>query len=88
VIKTVAPNVNFKKLTASRGKERRAEPVASLSAQGRIHFVGGWPVLEDQLTGWSPVHDRWSPDRLDAFVWGFTELLVNARERSMADLDW
>jgi phage terminase large subunit-like protein len=73
-IRTVSANVSFKKLTASRGKERRAEPIASLSAQGKIHFVGSSPQLEDQLTTWSPLYDKWSPDRLDAFVWAFTEL--------------
>ncbi len=78
-IRTIDANVPFKKLIASRGKERRAEPVSALSAQGKIHFVGTWPALEDQLTTWSPLYDKWSPDRLDAFVWCMTELVVDRR---------
>lgn len=85
VIRTVDPLVSFRKLIASRGKERRAEPIASLSAQGRIHFVGGWPRLEDELTSWSPLHDKWSPNRLDAFVWAFSQLDPARRAVSIFD---
>lgn len=73
-IRTVDRNVAFEKVHASRGKETRAEPIASLYAQGRVHHVSALPQLEDQLTQWSPLHDRWSPDRLDALVWALTAL--------------
>jgi len=59
---------------ASRGKHARAEPIASRTEQGRVHFVGIWPELEDQLTNYVPGLSRKSPDRLDAFVWACTEL--------------
>ena len=59
---------------ASRGKHARAEPVASRTEQGRVHFVGVWPDLEDQLTNYVPGLSKKSPDRLDAFVWACTEL--------------
>lgn len=59
---------------ASRGKHARAEPIASRTEQGRVHFVGIWPELEDQLTNYVPGLSKKSPDRLDAFVWACTEL--------------
>lgn len=58
---------------ASRGKATRAEPIAALYEQGRVHHVGSFPYLEDQLCEWEPGDD--SPDRLDALVWGITSLL-------------
>lgn len=59
---------------ASRAKHARAEPIASRMEQGRVHFVGVWPELEDQLCNYVPGLTRKSPDRLDAFVWACTEL--------------
>lgn len=57
---------------AARGKLTRAEPVAALYEQGRIHHVGGFAKLEDELTSWVPGGE--SPNRLDALVHAFTEL--------------
>ncbi len=74
-IKTVAPNVSFKKVHASRAKHTRAEPVAALYEQNRIHHVGVFGKLEDQLCQWVPGDT--SPDRLDALVWAFTELMLD-----------
>lgn len=59
---------------ASRGKLTRAEPVASLDEQGRIHHVGAFAKLEDQCATWVP--GQKSPDRLDARVWLFTDLML------------
>ena len=71
---TVDPNVSYKAVHASRGKQTRAEPIVSLYEQGRMHHVGTWPELEDQMCTWVP-GDK-SPDRLDALVWAFTELFL------------
>jgi phage terminase large subunit-like protein len=60
---------------ASRGKRTRAEPVAALYEQGRVHHLGTFAELEDQLCTWVPGMS--SPDRLDALVWGVTSLGVN-----------
>lgn len=62
-------------LHASRGKQARAEPVAGLYEQGRVHHVGVFPDLEDQLCNWVQGAGA-SPDRLDALVWALTALLV------------
>lgn len=73
----IGRDVNFKQVRASRGKAIRAEPVAALSRQGVVHHVGP-PViyirLESQLCTWVPGEK--SPDRLDAYVWALTELML------------
>lgn len=73
-IRTADPNVSYRGVTASRGKVIRAEPVAALYEQGRVHHVGFFPQLEDQLCDWDPLTSPRSPDRLDALVWAVTEL--------------
>lgn len=75
-LRTVRPSIPFKAVHASRGKAARAEPVAALYEKGIIHHVGQFPLLEEQLCTWEPLSTHRSPDRLDALVWGFTELLV------------
>jgi predicted phage terminase large subunit-like protein len=75
-IRTVDANVSYKGVHASRGKITRAEPVAALSEQHRILFVGTFPPLEDQLCEFA-AGSADSPDRLDALVWAITELMVD-----------
>ena len=65
---------------ASRGKAVRAEPIAALYEQGRVSHVGQLRELEDQLCTWVPEAGK-SPDRLDALVWAFTELMMGAEVR-------
>jgi phage terminase large subunit-like protein len=80
VIRVVDKNVSYKDVHASRGKLTRAEPVSSLAEQGRIHHVGTHPEVEDQMCNWEP--GAKSPDRLDALVWAFTELMVDPKPES------
>lgn len=68
---------------ASRGKVPRAEPVAALYEKGRVHHVGAFPALEDELCGLimgggyeGPGR---SPDRADALVWAVTELMLGKK---------
>ena len=80
----VDPAVPFAALHASRGKVVRAEPVAALYQQHRVHHVGALAALEDQMCAFGPGaqgdFDRnlagWSPDRVDALVWALTDLLL------------
>ena len=72
IIHTIAPNANVKDVRATQGKKLRAEPVAALYEQGKVHHVGVFPDLEQQMTEWIP--GGTSPDRLDALVWAATEL--------------
>lgn len=74
LLRTGAPTLVVKTVTATRGKRLRAEPVAALSEQGRLHLVGAFPRLEDQMTTWTPEAPG-SPDRLDAMVWAVTALM-------------
>lgn len=84
VIATVDPLVPYHGVHASRGKQTRAQPVAALYGNppkrpSRIHHVGAFPELEDQLCTWVP-GDEDSPDRLDALVWAITELMLAEEE--------
>jgi phage terminase large subunit-like protein len=72
VVRGVRRNVSYKPVRAAKGKHRRAEPVAALYEQGRVHHVGSFPTLESELTTWVE-EDAWSPNRLDALVWAVTE---------------
>jgi len=78
VIRQVDPLVPFRKVHASRGKAARAEPVAALYEQGRVHHLRGLGTLEDQMCAMTNrgYEGRGSPDRVDALVWGLTELIV------------
>src|SRR6185312_4415015 len=71
---------------ASRGKQTRAEPIAGLYEQGKVHHVGAFPQLEDQMTQWNPLTDGDSPDRVDALVWVLTCLMIKPVSKSMFDL--
>src|ERR1700730_3925210 len=83
-LRVIDPNVSFATVRASRGKLTRAEPVAALYEQGRVHHLGVFPQLEDQMCGFGPAdHGDFgqrptggSPDRADALVWALSDLLI------------
>lgn len=80
-IRMIDPDVPFTSVHASRGKVPRAEPVAALYEQGKVHHLGAFPHLEDQMCsltrrGRDGNGPRPSPDRVDALVWALTDLLV------------
>lgn len=74
VLKQVRPILPIREIRAHVGKRLRAEPVAAMYEQGRVHHVGMFPQLEDQMAIWTP-QDAKSPDRLDAMVQAFSDLL-------------
>lgn len=80
VLRSAGCPAPIKLVRASRGKAARAEPVAALYEQGRVHHIGGLPKLEDELCGLLPgggyVGPGRSPDRADALVWALTELML------------
>ncbi len=76
MIRTVDPRVPYKSLHASRGKRVRAEPISALYEQGRIKHIGSFPDLEDEMCNFVPDVTEKSPDRVDALVWLFTELML------------
>ena len=73
VVRTIDRQIPYTAVRASRGKMIRAEPIAALYEQGKVHHVGEFKKLEEQLTTFTP-DARKSPDRLDALVWAITEL--------------
>ena len=79
-VHTVDPDVRVIKVTATRGKHKRAEPVASLYEQGRAHHCGEpgqWAAMEAQMCAMTPdgYEGDGSPDDLDAHVWAVSQLL-------------
>ena len=80
-LRGVMQGAPYKAVHASQGKRTRAEPVAALYEQGRVHHVGSFPALEDQLTTWEHSRTQRSPDRLDALVWGLSELALTPTVR-------
>jgi len=76
-------SVPMRAVTAARNKQARAEPVAMLYGQGRVHHVGIFSDLESQMCSWTP-DDTYSPDRLDALVWAVTELLLQSAQVSVS----
>ena len=81
VIREVDSNVPVMAVRATRGKYLRAEPVAQLYEQGRVHHVGTFPALEDEMCdfGLDGLSSGRSPDRFDALVWAVTALTHGAR---------
>jgi len=75
-IQTVRKNIPYTAVHASRGKHVRAEPVHGLYEQGKINHIGSFSVLEDQMCNWVQ-GSKDSPDRMDAMVWGFTNLMLS-----------
>jgi phage terminase large subunit-like protein len=75
-IRQADPSVPVKLVHASRGKQTRAEPIAAIYEQGRIHHVGLFSALEDEQCLWIPGDA--SPNRMDALVWAMTELNISS----------
>lgn len=74
-VRTIDPNVSYRGVWASKGKRTRAEPVSALYEQRRIHHVDTLPDLESEQTSWVP--GEASPNRMDALVWGLTDLFID-----------
>lgn len=88
VIRSIDRSVPVTLVHASRGKHVRAEPISALYEQGRVHHVGRFDKLEDQMCMFSIDNLRdentGSPDRVDALVWGLSQLFdkITARRRT------
>lgn len=88
VLRAADRSVPVKLVHASRGKVIRAEPISALYEQGRVHHVGRFDLLEDQMCIFSVDNIRnsstGSPDRVDALVWGLTEVFDKITGRRKA----
>lgn len=76
VIRQVDTSTRVKLVTATKGKFVRAEPVFSYYEQLRIFHVGTFTKLEAQMITFNPDKTKQSPDRVDALVWAFTDLIL------------
>lgn len=67
-------------VTASRGKQVRAEPVAALYDQKRVRHREQFPLMEAEMLMTTPAGHQGdlSPNRMDALVWAVTELKLSA----------
>lgn len=74
-IHAVDPGLRVEKISASKSKASRAEPVSALYERGLVHHAGFFPLLESQMLTWVPGDAR-SPDRMDALVHAISHLLV------------
>jgi phage terminase large subunit-like protein len=78
VLREVDPDLSFRAVHATRGKQARAEPVAALYEQGRVSHVGAFAELEDEMCSGIGEGQK-SPDRLDALVWAVSDLMLRRR---------
>lgn len=83
-VATADKTAAFKEVVASRGKAVRAEPISALYEQGKVHHVGDFSELEDQMVNFtaSGYVGEGSPDRADALVWLITELMLGAKSET------
>jgi len=79
-IRNIDPGVACKKVVATRGKRIRAEPISMLYEQARVTHVGNLKKLETQQIDFNPEEANNLMDRVDALVWGLTELIINSSE--------
>ncbi len=82
-LRTADRRLSFKQVRASKAKHIRAEPIAALYEQGKVHHVGLFAKLEDQMVAFTK--DGYigggSPDRADAMVWALTDLMLGGGGR-------
>jgi predicted phage terminase large subunit-like protein len=64
--------VNVEAIRASRGKTLRAEPIAALYEQGRVHHVGIFDEAEDQMCSFPVANEH--DDLVDALVYVLSDL--------------
>ncbi len=81
LVKTLDPHISYKGVRATRGKSIRAEPIVSLYEQGKIFHLHPFETLEKQLCNYIPGISSKSPDRLDALVWGLTDLFLSGEAK-------
>lgn len=80
--KSMGVPIRVELVRASQSKQARAEPFALLAEQGKVHHVGTFAALEDELTTYVPNQGVPSPNRLDAAVWAATPLLPSTKRRA------
>jgi PBSX family phage terminase large subunit len=85
-INNVDSDIRVKLVHAHRGKILRAEPVAGLYEQGKVHHVGRFVELEDQMTHYTGEPGQKSPNNLDWMVYAMLELMSKGGDDF--DVEW
>lgn len=81
-VRNTLPHAAYRAVRATRNKRIRAEPVAAMYEQGRVHHVGAkFEQLEDQMCSFVQDVTTDSPDRMDALVWAITDLVIQPEEQ-------
>lgn len=75
-IHSIDPDVKVFTVWARGSKSERAQPVVMRYQQGRVHHLGYFEKLENQMTTWDPEHSKKSPDRVDALTWGIHAAII------------
>ncbi len=74
LLRTQDSTVPYTSVRATRGKQVRAEPISALYEQNRIHHVGYFKDLEEQMCQFTGNNVKSHDDRVDALVWAITSL--------------
>jgi phage terminase large subunit-like protein len=82
LLRSVDTHIPYRSVHATRGKIVRAEPISALYEQKRVHHLGVFTELESQMCTYNGENQE-SPDRLDALVWGLSEL-----NKSSGNINW
>ena len=80
VLRTIDRNIGYKGIRATKGKILRAEPVAALYEQKRVHHVGQFMKLEEEMCVFSLENLRDNNGRVDSLVYGVSELMLVNKE--------
>lgn len=85
-IRQVDALIPYRAVRATRGKTARAEPVAALYEQEKVHHLRGLGELESQMCRMTRqgYDGKGSPDRVDALVWALTDLMIEPAGRRLA----
>ena len=74
LLRTQDSTVPYTSVRATRGKQVRAEPISALYEQNRVHHVGYFKDLEEQMCQFTGNNVKSHDDRVDALVWAITSL--------------
>jgi len=70
-------SIPLRGIPSVKGKMVRAEYVAAQAQHRRIHHIGTFAQLEEELCSYTGAVNEASPNRLDSYVIGMTDLLRN-----------
>ena len=82
-IKNIDSSATIRTVHATRSKELRMAPIAALYEQGKIHHVGTFTDLEDEMCNFDPSlgkHQK-SPDRVDSLTHALTDLMIKPKKK-------